>query len=396
MENKFEVTQSSQTAIECEILNANKREIPQTKYGPRTDALVSIFRSYKDHPEIQRSLWSRQINPPDLTGHPVRDYRAEAFSFPLLEREEELALLESIQAGYVMYEDLKGTDTKLNNHQDRTFLEAAIAQRVMHASNMRLAFKIAQENFSYTSGGLSPADHLQEADFGILDAINRYDTSTSNKFSTYAYAWVRKRVLRNIANNGRTIRAPEHQQNDYARVSKLLDHAVVLKGAPLTNTDIEEVANMSFQDYTKLANTAGSMPRSLDWQIFDDNGDSLIDTISTGTPQDSTTVTDRALDILSIARDNLSENELFMLGLRFNLAPDDIGNPTFRSKTSQAIAYTEAYQKNIDEPTHKNSGTLAGVSAATSKDYLSNALKTIRQASDTTQTDSTSTSSDYK
>lgn len=84
------------------------------------------------------------------------------------------------------------------------------ARERMIVSNLRLAFAIARK---YLWSGLPLDDLIQEANIGLMKAVERYDRKKGSKFSTYATWWIRQSVHRAVANHARIVRTPVHLQD---------------------------------------------------------------------------------------------------------------------------------------------------------------------------------------
>lgn len=99
------------------------------------------------------------------------------------------------------------------------FLEAlkrqAAARDRMIISNLRLALSIAKK---YLWSGIPFDDLVQEANIGLMMAVERYDWRRGLRFSTYATWWIRQRVTRSIADTTRVVRAPVHIQEKARKV----------------------------------------------------------------------------------------------------------------------------------------------------------------------------------
>lgn len=75
-------------------------------------------------------------------------------------------------------------------------------------SNLSLAVVIAK---SYRKICRLPfIDLIQEGNTGLMTAVDKFDYRRGNRFSTYAYSWIRSAISRSITEQARTIRIPEH------------------------------------------------------------------------------------------------------------------------------------------------------------------------------------------
>ena len=112
-------------------------------------------------------------------GQYLRDIR----QFPVLTEQEELALARRCADGD----------------------EDAI--RHMVNSNLRLVVSVARE---YAGRGVPLLDLIQEGSIGLLTAAGKFDPELGYRFSTYASKWIRRGVLRCLAEEGSVIRVPSH------------------------------------------------------------------------------------------------------------------------------------------------------------------------------------------
>jgi RNA polymerase primary sigma factor len=62
----------------------------------------------------------------------------------------------------------------------------------------------------YRGRGVLFEDLIQEGNAGLIKAVERFDPSLGNRFSTYATWWIRQAVTRAIADHARTVRLPAH------------------------------------------------------------------------------------------------------------------------------------------------------------------------------------------
>jgi RNA polymerase primary sigma factor len=74
-------------------------------------------------------------------------------------------------------------------------------------TNLRLVAHVAKKYTNFVTPFL---DLIQEGNFGLMRAVEKYDYRRGTKFSTYAYWWIKQTIDRSIADKSRTIRLPVH------------------------------------------------------------------------------------------------------------------------------------------------------------------------------------------
>jgi len=119
----------------------------------------------------------------EISNDSVRMYLNEIGRINLLTAQEEVDLAKRIEKG-----DLS-------------------AKQKLAESNLRLVVSIAKR---YIGRGLPFLDLMQEGNFGLLRAVEKFDYTKGFKFSTYATWWIRQAITRAIADQARTIRIPVH------------------------------------------------------------------------------------------------------------------------------------------------------------------------------------------
>lgn len=88
-------------------------------------------------------------------------------------------------------------------------------------SNVKLLIKIATSFPNIRETSLTYGDLLNEAFFGIHRAINLFDVSRGNKFSTYASQWVFATIRRYIDNHGTPVHIPVNLTEQKRNVERI-------------------------------------------------------------------------------------------------------------------------------------------------------------------------------
>jgi RNA polymerase primary sigma factor len=83
--------------------------------------------------------------------------------------------------------------------------------------NLRLAVAVAKK---FRGQGLPFEDLIQEANIGLMKAVEKFDPEMGNRFSTYATWWIRQSIQRAIGDKGREIRLPAHMNEKLRKVRK--------------------------------------------------------------------------------------------------------------------------------------------------------------------------------
>jgi RNA polymerase primary sigma factor len=138
-------------------------------------------------------------------------YLNDIGKYPLLTRAEEVRLGELVLTGRKAAAELAKLGDRVDPSRRADLEERARqadeAARQFVRANLRLVVSIAKR---YQASGLPLLDLIQEGNFGLIHAVERFDARRGFKFSTYATWWIRQTIARGIANTGRTIRLPVH------------------------------------------------------------------------------------------------------------------------------------------------------------------------------------------
>lgn len=161
----------------------------------------------------------------------------------------------------------------------RDFVEAlerqAAARERMILSNLRLALSIAKK---YLGAGIPFDDLVQEANIGLMKAVERFDWRRGFRFSTYATWWIRQQVSRSIADKARIIRIPVHMIDTINRLNRVSRQMFQEMGRDPTPEELAERMGMPDEKVRKVLEIAVE-PISMETPIGDDEDSHLGDFI---------------------------------------------------------------------------------------------------------------------
>jgi RNA polymerase primary sigma factor len=190
------------------------------------------------------------------------------------------------------------------------------AKREMIEANLRLVVSIAKRYVR--SSGVPLLDLVQDGNFGLLKAVDRFQYRRGFKFSTYATWWIRQSITRAIADRSRTIRIPVHMVETLNRVSRASRQMASELGKEPT---LEEIARRTRLPAKKVRLVLNAAPKPLSLETPIGENLLLSDVLedrSTGAPTDPVLAEDLSLHV-ERALTNLTEREQRVLRLRFGL-----------------------------------------------------------------------------
>ena len=224
---------------------------------------------------------------------PVRMYLKEIGQVKLLSAEEEIELAQKVSEGD------KAAKDKLTE------------------ANLRLVVSIAKK---YSGRGLHILDLIQEGNTGLIRAVDKFDYTKGNKFSTYATWWIRQAITRAIADQARTIRVPVHMVEVINKATRCNRKLVQELGREPTLEEIAAELNLPIEKIIEANRTAADT-LSLDTPVGDEEDTtigSFVEDDNTLGPADATSNTLLA-EALSEILGTLTEREADVLRMRFGM-----------------------------------------------------------------------------
>ena len=238
------------------------------------------------------------VDPVDLAAEyslddPVRMYLKEIGQIKLLSPEEEVELAKRVSEG----------DQEAKNK--------------LTEANLRLVVSIAKK---YSGRGLHILDLIQEGNTGLIRAVDKFDWTKGNKFSTYATWWIRQAITRAIADQARTIRVPVHMVEVINKATRCNRKLVQELGREPTVEEIAKELNLPVEKIIEANRTAADT-LSLDTPVGDEEDTSIgsfVEDERTPGPADATSNALLAEALREIL-DTLTEREADVLRMRFGM-----------------------------------------------------------------------------
>jgi RNA polymerase primary sigma factor len=178
-------------------------------------------------------------------------YLREIKAYPLLSRDEELALARRIQAG------------------DRAALDALVC------ANLRFVVSIAKR---YQENGVALLDLINEGNLGLVRAAHRFDDAKGVKFISYAVWWVRQAIMHAAMDSSHAIHLPSGQVTQLHRIKRTASTLRQRLNREPTQEELANALGLSADDIEQIVPVA--QPHvSLDAPLVEAEDGSLLDVL---------------------------------------------------------------------------------------------------------------------
>lgn len=211
---------------------------------------------------------------------PVHQYLYEIHSFPVLTHKETLSLVRRIQEG-----------------------DAAAREKLVNC-NLRFAFSVATK---YICTGLPLLDLVQQANLGLMTAVDKYNPNRGTRFTTYSVFWIKQAIFTYIEEQSRLIKIPSYISSALKKIKSVTEEYYNTYSkypsddeiATLTGFSIARVKHLKTLEYS-MSSLDSPVSEEMDGTLLDTvQDDTIIDPITNINIQERKTAIDEILNKLS-------------------------------------------------------------------------------------------------
>ena len=283
----------------------SKRVTVLRKHGLKNrleDPSIGYQGEKKRSSRISRRLGAKRKKESFVTGSFVHD-RLSDLPYKKLSREVEIDFIKKLKLSYYdsvdddtkqlylsyyeeMFPHFKESYEKAEGEKKERLLRRAIDNSTFYRdkfleNNSRLVMSIVNK-YSFFN---DTEAMYQEGTIGMMKALEKFDISLGNKFSTYASWWIRQAITRFLSDNETTIRLPVHVHETLRKVDSVEEELIRELGRFPTDEEVAKRLNISLEEFdVLLIARKQKFSNSLDDPIYGEEEDtSLLEMISDDT-----------------------------------------------------------------------------------------------------------------
>lgn len=152
-------------------------------------------------------------------------------------------------------------------------------------SNLRLVISVANRYKSRLDNNTNDLlDLIQEGNAGLIKAVEKFDISFGNKFSTYAVWWIRSAIEKSLDDKGRTIRVPLTVTHAYNKIQKQKKEAELRGESNLNEYEIARSLGINEEKAAEIIEAGSRVVVSANSRISEEDAAEIIDCIADPVP----------------------------------------------------------------------------------------------------------------
>jgi len=190
------------------------------------------------------------------------------------------------------------------------------ALRDLVSAHMGVVVRVAQ---GYRSRGLPMEDLVDEGVLGLIEAVQRFDPGRKTKFITYAVWWVRRAMVKALAEGASLVRVPRYRSRQFKDARETASRLAVRLGRPPCSDELGEELGCGSQEAARRLRAypkAVSLDNQDTWRGANRPYE-LPDTSSA--TQEEALLRGETIERLRIALENLPERERFVVENRYGI-----------------------------------------------------------------------------
>lgn len=226
----------------------------------------------------------------------------------------------------------------------RAYHLAMACRRKLIQSNLRLAVHIARR---YNQHGIPMPDLIQDANVGLIKAVERFDPTKGFRFSTYAYWWISEEVKRCLQRGTRVVHTPENVVDEIRQLQKVSLRLHQQLGRTPSQSELASAMEATPSRIGELRALA-AREVSTDVPILEDGSATMADALPAGeqlAPEHPMSQRDRRSE-LRMMLSELSDRERDILSRRFGL---DLPDPETLQVISDALGISRERVRQIEK-----------------------------------------------
>lgn len=176
-------------------------------------------------------------------------------------------------------------------------------------ANLKFVISIAK---TYQGQGLPLSDLINEGNYGLLKAANKFDHKKGWRFISYAVWWIKQSIMQSLNDNARLVRLPANIINKLSYLNKQiakfeLENEREPVYGEIFNKDKEIMKLLVFPKCASLND------------VINEEGDELIELIGDEIPEENQFADDRIKEELNKTLDILDEREKVIIECYFGI-----------------------------------------------------------------------------